>query len=180
MPRNRWSARGVPLVRRASAGAEHALPPPAGALAGMPGLVRDCLLRPPQPDTLHLARPGAREGRQLQRARATHRLEPWEELIAVWQWARVIGMIAAAPGSLIFTSAGIRIAEPRLHLSIRYEAFREHIFRYEFTPGGRTGPDVCELVIAGPTSWRSPNADQGAELIAADLTRIAELTSPAL
>jgi hypothetical protein len=153
--------------------------PPAGALAGTPDLVRECLLRPPQPDTLHLARPGVREGRQLKRARTTHRLEPWEELIAVWQWARVLGMIAAAPGSLIFTSAGIRIAEPRLHLCISYDAVREHTFSYEFTPGGRTGPDVCELVITGPTSWRSPNADQGAELIAADLTRIGELTRPA-
>jgi hypothetical protein len=142
----------------------------------MPDLVRGCLLRPPQPDTLHVARPGVPDGRQLKRARAAHFLEPWEELVAVWQWARVLGMIAAAPSSLIFTSAGIRIAEPRLRLSISYDAFREHTFSYEFTPGGRTGPDVCELVIAGPTSWRSPNADQGAELIADDLTLIKELT----
>jgi hypothetical protein len=137
MPRNPWSARGFPLVRRSP--------------AGLP------------------------EGRQLQRARAAHRLEPWEVLIAVWQWARVLGMISAAPSSLIFTSEGIRIAEPRLCLSISYDAFREHTFSYEFTPGGHTGPDVCELVIAGPASWRSPNADQSAELIADDLTCIKEL-----
>ena len=142
-----------------------------------PGLVRECLLQPPQPDTLHLARVGAPEGRQLQRARITHHLEPWEELIAVWQWARVFGLIATAPSSLIFTGQGIRIAEPRLRLSIGYDAFREHTFSYEFTPGGRTGPDVCELVIAGRTSWRSPNSDQSAELVAADLARIRELTS---
>ncbi len=88
----------------------------------------ECLLRPPQPDTLHVARAGARAGRQLRLARTTHRLEPWEELIAVWQWARVLGMIATAPGSLIFTSQGIRIAEPRLRLSISYDLFREHTF----------------------------------------------------
>jgi hypothetical protein len=178
MPRSPWSARGIPLVRRspASASAGESSARQADAVAGLPGLVRECLLRPPQPDTLHVARAGAREGRQLQRARTSHRLEPWEELIAAWQWARVLGMIAA-PSSLIFTSQGIRIAEPRLRLSISYDAFREHTFSYEFTPGGRTGPDVCELVVAGPTSWRSPNADQSAELIAADLTRIRELTS---
>jgi hypothetical protein len=125
MPRSPWSARGIPLVRRSAAGARagESWARPADAIAGMPGLVRECLLRPPQPDTLHVARAGARAGRQLRRARTAHRLEPWEELIAVWQWARVLG------------------------------------------------------VIAGPTSWRSPNADQSAELIAADLTRIRELTS---
>jgi hypothetical protein len=171
MPRNPWSARGMPLVRRS----QDALSP--DALDGMPGRVRECLLQPPQPDTLHVAQAGAREGRQLQRARITHRLEPWEDLIAVWQWARVFGLNATAPSSLIFTTQGIRIAEPRLRLSIAYCAFREHTFSYEFTPGGRTGPDMCELVIAGPTSWRSPNSDQSAELIAADLTSIRDLTS---
>jgi hypothetical protein len=181
MPRNPWSARGLPLVRQSAPGARagESSARPADAVAGLPGIVRECLLRPPQPDTLHVARAGARAGRQLQRARTTHRLEPWEELIAVWQWTRVLGLIAAARSSLIFTSQDIRIAEPRLRLSISYDAFREHTFSYEFTPGGRTGPDVCELVITGPTSWRSPNADQSAELIAADLTRIRELTSPA-
>jgi hypothetical protein len=154
------------------------MPQPGDRLAGMPDLVRECLLQPPQPGTLHVARAGAREGRQLRRARITHRLEPWEELIAVWQWAHLLGLIAATPSSLIFTGQGIRIAESRLRLSIGYDAFRMHTFSYEFTPGGRSGPDVCELVIAGPTSWRSPNSDQSAELIAADLTRIRELTSP--
>jgi hypothetical protein len=135
MPRNPWSARGMPLVRRPQAALSSARSPDAPA--GMPSLARECLLQPPQPDTLHVAQAGAREGRRL----------------------------------------GIRIAEPRLRLSIGCGAFREHTFSYEFTPGGRTGPDVCGLVIAGPTSWRSPNSDQSAELIAADLTSIRDLTS---
>jgi hypothetical protein len=54
--------------------------------------------------------------------------------------------------------------------------FGEHTFSYEFTTGGRAGPDLGELVIAGPTTWRSPNAGQSAELIAADLTCIKEVT----
>ncbi len=139
-------------------------------------LVRECLLRPPQPGSLHVARPGEPEGRQFRRARTTHHLDPWDELIAVWQWARVVGMFGTAPGSLIFTGHGIRIAESRLRLSISYDAFADYAFSYEFTAGGRAGPDICELVIAGPTLWRSPNADQDAELVAADLTRIKELT----
>ena len=182
MPRNPWSARGLPLVRLSAAGAHagESSARPAGAVAG-PARA-GARVPAAAAATGHLARGAGRRaaGSQLRRARTTHRLEPWEELIAVWQWARVLGMIAAAPSSLIFTSQGIRIAEPRLRLSISYDAFREHTFSYEFTPGGRTGPDVCELVIAGPTSWRSPNADQSAELIAADLTRIRELTSDAM
>jgi hypothetical protein len=64
-----------------------------------------------------------------------------------------------------------------LRLAIRYDAFAEYTFSYEFTPGGRTGPDLCELVIAGPTPWRSPNATQSAELIATDLMRIRQLAT---
>jgi hypothetical protein len=138
----------------------------------MSALVLECLLDPPQPDSLHVARPGQPPGRQLRRARAAHRVEPWEDLIAVWLWAPALSAVGRTPGSLIFTSVGIAIAEPRLLLAIRYAGFGDYTFGYEFTPGGRTGPDLCELVIAGPTPWRSPNANQSAELIAADLTRI--------
>jgi hypothetical protein len=143
----------------------------------MPDLVRECLLRPPQPDCLHVARPGTPEGRQLQKARAAHHIEPGEELIAVWQWAKVMGMLSAAPSSLIFTSHGIRIAEPRLRLNIPYSTFHDYTFSYKYYPGGRSGPDVSELLIDGPIPWRSPNADQSAELIADDLTRIRELAA---
>jgi hypothetical protein len=182
VPRSPWSARGSPLVRRAS-------PPRALASAVAPGsepsrtvshvatLVRECLLDPPQPASLHVARPGQPLGRQLRRARAEHRLEPWEELIAAWRWAPVLSTISRAPASLIFTGVGVAIAEPRLRLAIRYDAFADYAFSYEFTPGGRTGPDLCELVIVGPTPWRSPNANQSAELIAADLTRIRQLVT---
>jgi hypothetical protein len=140
-------------------------------------LVRECLLRPPQPDRLYVLQPGRPEGRQLKKARATHHLEADEELIAVWQWSKVMGAFSATPSSLIFTSQGIRIAEPRLRLNIPYSAFHSCSFSYEYTPGGRTGPDVCELVIAGPMPWRSPNTDSSAELIAADLNRIKELAA---
>lgn len=138
----------------------------------MRDLVRECLLRPPQPDRLYVLQPGTPEGRQLRKARATHRLEAAEELIAVWQWSRVMGAVSATPSSLIFTSQGIRIAEPRLRLTIPYSAFHDCTFSYKFTPGGRSGPDVSELVIDGPVPWRSPNADSSAELIADDLNRI--------
>lgn len=141
----------------------------------LPDLVRECLLLPPQPDGLHVVQSGRPEGRQLHSARTTHRLESWEELIAVWQWGQVMGMFFTTPGSLAFTSHGIRIAEGRLRLNIPYRAFDEYTFGYEFYPGGRSGPDVCELSIDGPTPWRSPNADQSAALIAGDLTRIKEL-----
>lgn len=141
------------------------------------GVVRECLLWPPQPDSLYVVRPGTPEVRQVQKARATHPLEPGEELIAVWQWAKVMGMFSATPSSLIFTSHGIRIAEARLRLNVPYSAFHQHAFTYEYWPGGRTGPDVCQLVIDGPTPWRSPNADMTAELIADDLTRIKALAA---
>ena len=81
------------------------------------------------------------------------------------------------PACLIFTSRGIRIAEPRLRLNIDYSTFSEYTFSYEYSPGGRSGPDVYELVIKGPIPWRSPSADSGAELIASDLGRIKELVA---
>jgi hypothetical protein len=143
----------------------------------MRDLVRECLLRPPQPERLFVLQPGVPEGRQLRKARATHRLDPGEELIAVWQWSKVMGIVNATPSSLIFTSRGIRIAEPRLRLNIGYSTFAECAFSYEYSPGGRSGPDVCELVINGPVPWRSPNADSSAELIADDLNCIRELAA---
>jgi hypothetical protein len=139
--------------------------------------VRECLLRPPQPDRLYVLQPGTPEGRQVRKAQATHRLEAGEELIAVWQWSRVMGALSATPSSLIFTSHGIRIAEPRLRLNIPYGAFQDCNFSYSYTAGGRSGPDVSELVIDGPVPWRSPNADQEAELIADDLNRIKALAA---
>jgi hypothetical protein len=36
---------------------------------------------------------------------------------------------------------------------------------------------VCQLVFDGPICWRSPDAGQSAELIAADLSRIRELAA---
>ncbi len=142
-------------------------------------LVRECLMLPPQPGSLHVARPGVPPDRQLRKARVTHRLGPWEEIIAAWQWGRAAGLVSATPSSLIFMSDGIRIAEPRLRLAISYETFGEYTFRYEYIPGGRAGPDVAQLVIEGPTMWRSPSADQEAELIADDLTRIKALAASA-
>jgi hypothetical protein len=88
-----------------------------------------------------------------------------------------MGIVSATPSSLIFTSRGIRIAEARLRLNIGYDTFDACTFSYEHSPGGRSGPDLCELVINGPLPWRSPNADSGAELIADDLNRIKELVT---
>lgn len=143
----------------------------------MRDLVRDCLLRPPQPDSLYVLQPGTPEGRQLRKARATHHLEVDEALIAVWQWSRVMGALSPTPSSLLFTSQGIRIAEPRLRLKIPYSTFPECTFRFCYTAGGHSGPDVMELVIDGPVPWRSPNADSSAELIADDLNRIKALAA---
>lgn len=136
--------------------------------------VRACLLQPPQPDSLHVVMPGVAEGKAIRKARVTHDLEFSEELLAVWQWGTVSGLLSATPSSLIFMNDGIRIAEPRarLRMAIGYETFGEYSFRYEYIPGGRTGPDVAQLVIDGPVLWRSPSAEQDAELIADDLTRI--------
>ena len=180
--RRAWSARGFPLLQLASP-PRSAAQPAASSGRGMDvptrltGVIRECLLWPPQPDSLYVVRPGTREVRQLQKARATHPLEPGEEIIAVWQWARLTGMFSSTPKSLAFTSHGIRVAEARLRLNVPYGAFHEYAFRYEYWPGGRTGPDVCQLVIDGPTPWCSPNADLTAELIADDLTRIKALAA---
>jgi hypothetical protein len=170
MARKPWPVRGSPLLRRTS-------PPPLGS-AELSDLVRECLSRAPQPDGLYVAQPGAPESRALRRARVTHGLPPWEDLIAVWQWSRLSGVMGARPSSLVFTGRDIRMAEPRLRLAIAYETFGAYTFRYEYTPGGaHLGPDVFELVIDGPTPWRSPNANQDAELIATDLTRIKALVA---
>ncbi len=181
MTRNRWAARGFPVVRRTAASPAASCAGSAGTRAGIPAslpdLVQACLLQSPQPDGLVVAQPGQSESRQLRRARATHRLEPWEELIAVWQWAPVLSLVSRAPDSLIFTSEGIRIAEKRLRLHLPYSAFAGCRFRYQFTPGGRTGPDVSRLCVDGPVPWRSPSAGQGAELIADDLNRVRELAA---
>jgi hypothetical protein len=175
-----WSARGHPLLREALPGSAAAAPVgsshgAAEPAARRPDLVRECLLRPPQPDRLYVVQPGRPEGRVLRKARTTHRLDSSEVLIAVWPWGPVMGLFVTTPGSLAFTSHGIRIAEGRLRLHIPFRAFDQYTFSYKFYPGGRSGPDVCELSIDGPTPWRSPNADQSAALIAADLTRIKEL-----
>ncbi len=175
MPRSPWQTRGSPLVRRASPAPVQ--PPPPDAHGRLPDLVLECLLRPPQPRGLRVAQPGRPDGRQFRRARGAHRLEPWEELVAVWPWATVAGLFSAAPSSLIFTTRGIAIAEPRLRLAIGYDMFSDYTFSYDYIPGGRAGPDICQLVIDGPTPWRSPSADQSAELIADDLTRIKELAA---
>jgi hypothetical protein len=171
MSRKPWPAHGSPLLRRTT---------PPGSSAELGELVRDCLSRPPQPDDLIVAQPGAPEPRPLRRARVTHGLPPWEELIAVWQWSKMSGLVGGRPSSLIFTGRDIRIAEPRLQLAIAYKTFGAYTFRYEYTPGGaHLGPDVFELVIDGPTAWRSPNAYQDAELVADDLTRIKALSAGA-
>lgn len=185
MSRDQWAARGLPLLRRPSpqlrdSAAGGSSRSGADASAALPDLVRQCLLHPPQPDGLSIAQPGAPESRPLRRARMTHGLEPWENLIAVWQWSKISGVVGATPSSLIFTGRDIRIAEPRLRLTIAYETFGAYTFRYEYTPGGvHLGPDVFELVIDGPTPWRSPNAYQDAELIADDLNRIKALAASA-
>jgi hypothetical protein len=185
MSRDQWAARGNPLLRRPShqsgdSAAEGSSRLRADESAALPDLIRQCLLRPPQPDGLSVAQLGAPESRALRRARVTHGLEPWEDLIAVWQWSKTSGVVGARPSSLIFTGRDIRIAEPRLRLAIAYETFGAHEFRYEYTPGGvHLGPDVFELVIDGPTPWRSPNAYQDAEMIADGLNRIKALAASA-
>jgi hypothetical protein len=185
MSRDEWAARGLPLLRRPSgqvpdSAAGGSPRSGADASAALPDLVRQCLLRPPQPDGLCVAQPGAPESRPLRRARATHGLEPWDDLIAVWQWSKAAGLVGARPSSLIFTGRDIRIAEPRLRLAITYETFAAYTFRYAYTPGGaHLGPDVFELVIDGPTPWRSPNAYQDAQFIADDLTAIKALVASA-
>jgi hypothetical protein len=62
-------------------------------------------------------------------------------------------------------------------MNIVYDSFRDYTFSFEYIPGGRAGPDVSQLVIDGPTPWRSPSADQSAELMADDLTRIKEMAA---
>jgi hypothetical protein len=184
MSREQWAARGLPILRRPSpqvrdSSADGSSRSPAGASAALPDLVRQCLLRPPQPDGLYVSQPGVPESRPLRRARVIHGLEPWEDLVAVWQWSKVSGLVSVRPSSLIFTGRDIRIAEPRLRLAIAYETFGAYNFRYDYTPGGaHLGPDVFELVIDGPTPWRSPNAYQDAEFIADDLTAIKALAAP--
>lgn len=185
MSRDQWAARGAPSLRRSSpelrdSAAADSSRLHADASAELAELVRQCLQHSPQPDGLSVAQPGAPESRPLRRARATHRLEPWEDLIAVWQWSKISGMVGATASSLIFTGRDIRVAEPRLRLAIAYETFGAYTFRYEYTPGGvHLGPDVFELVIDGPARWRSPNAYQDAELIADDLNRIKALAASA-
>jgi hypothetical protein len=93
--------------------------------------VRTCLLQPPQPESLYVVRPGVAEGKAIRKARVTHDLEFSEELVAVWQWSKVSGLLSATPGSLIFMTDGIRIAEPRVRLrtAIGYDMFGEYTFR---------------------------------------------------
>jgi hypothetical protein len=110
--------------------------------------------------------------RVVRRSHRPSRSADSTELSVVWQRSNGLGLVSATPSSLIFLSDGIRIAERRLRLAISYDTFGAYTFRYEYIPGGRTGPDVAQLVIDGPTPWRSPSADQDAELIADDLTRI--------
>lgn len=185
MSKDQWAARGLPVLRNSSGSlrdlaAGGSSRSGADAPEAVSDMVRQCLLRPPQPDGLYVAQPGVPESRALRRARHTHGLPSWEHLIAVWQWSKLSGVMGARPSSLIFTGRDIRIAEPRLRLAIAYETFGAYSFRCQYTPGAANlGPDVFELVIDGPTPWRSPNASQDAELIADDLTRIKALAAAA-
>jgi hypothetical protein len=152
---------------------------PADLPARMPALVRECLLRPPQSDRLHIVQAGRPESRHVRKARTTHRLDEWEELIAVWQWSAVHDLLSPTPGSLVFTSRGIRIAHRNQRLDIPYSEFGQYTFSSgKSEHGGRQYASYnVWLVISGPTSWSSPGSDGAAGLIARDLNQIRELAA---
>ncbi len=156
-------------------------PPPrkaTGVPARMSALVRDCLLRPPQPRRLYVSKPGMPDSKELTKARTTHQLDRWEEVIAVWQWGKVLSLLSATPDSLAFTSTGIHIAQGKFRLLIKYAEIGKYAFEFErakvYVSQGYTISD--HLIITGPNAWKSPGAD-GAEFIVRDLNRIRELAA---
>jgi hypothetical protein len=150
----------------------------------MSALVRECLLRPPQPERLFLTQPDLPEdaqGKEARKARDTHQLVELEELIAVWQWGD--SWLRSRPDSLAFTSHGIRIIQGRRRLYIPYREFHRHTFSCEHDRG-YTGYAVNQapgeyLVIKGPSRWKSPRLGKPLDthLVAEDLNRIKEIAA---
>lgn len=61
MPRSPWHARGLLLVRRTSSLAAASPSRPTSVSAELADVVRECLLLPPQPGSLHVAHSGVPE-----------------------------------------------------------------------------------------------------------------------
>jgi hypothetical protein len=141
--------------------------------------VRELLLRPPQLRRLHTLAPDVPESQKVQKARITHRLDPGEELIAVWEWGTVMSGFGKTLDSLAFTSHGLHIASGNLRLSIPYSDFGLYKFSY-FVGFNSRGYDPYYLRIHGPTSWDSPGFGRDfrtVEMVVYVLNRIKELAS---
>ena len=182
--RTRTPQRFAAMIADKLAALAIATPEPPAA-PDIPALIRECLLRPPQPERLFVTQPDLPEEdaqvKEVRKAQDTHQLVELEKLIAVWQWGD--SWLRSRPDSLVFTSHGIRIVEGRRRLYIPYGEFRKHTFSCGYIPG-HVSYAVNEapreyLVIKGPNRWKSPKLGKPLDthLVAEDLNRIKEIAA---
>jgi hypothetical protein len=172
-PASRGSRRRAEPDHPADAGIPS--PRPTSAPPRMSELARQCLYRHQWPYS-DIVQPGGPENRKVRKARATHSLEPSEELIAVLEWGwGISGFFRETRDSLILTSRGIRIVDRNRRLYIPYSDLHAYTFSHDgYTVSGGEGQtaDINWLIIDGFLSWKSPNLDNNSAGCAVRLAKV--------
>ncbi|MEU6299795.1 caspase family protein [Streptomyces erythrochromogenes] len=161
----------VPTVPTTGGPAQRRLP------ARMPALIRERLLRSPQPRGLFVVPQGAVYGKLAGKVHRHLGLDGLkEELVAAWMWNTAI---FGPPKGLFFTTRALRFDYGREKLAIPYEDLHLYTFGYivdRFIMTSHT--KAWTLTIEGPDkAWRTPY-DSGlrADWMADDLNDIKALT----
>jgi hypothetical protein len=152
----------------------------------MAALVRECLLKPPQPNTLTVVSHNKSDGRAVRIARAAHPLENDEDLIAFWQF-KSPRLFSSDPSGLVFTSRNVRIFERRksleLRITIPYCDFNQYTFTYETgsqrvfsSPYSSSSIKTYTLQIEGPNKWGLPPSGECNKYIVDVLNDIKRIT----
>lgn len=121
-------------------------------------LIRNRLLFVPRMRSLYIVDPESEPTQMISKLARRHRLEPGEELIAIWRLGS--RMPWGSSDSLAFTTSRISIADAARDLSIPYLRFGELEFkeRHKTTVGSPNAQsDAWWITIEGPElNWKSP------------------------
>lgn len=150
---------------------------PTNVVHGIPTLVRECLLEPPQPNSLHVIH----HGETWTKYREMHILEQGEDLIAIWNYER--GLHVAPPDNFAFTSRGVRIFQCNMNTGyskhrffIPYQDFRKYKFDSGLSLSFRSSG--YHIWIKGPQEWHTVVAalwKTHAQLIVNDLNHLRDV-----
>jgi hypothetical protein len=153
----------------------------------IPALVREYLLKHPQPDTLSVVSRNHSEARAARINREAYPLENGEDLIAFWQFKRS-RLFSSDLSGLAFTSHSIRIFERKNSSGLRIHIFYRDFNRYTFTcktkrewrstsTYGGNSIDTYALLIDGPNKWSSPVWNEHINYVAEGLNYIKKIAA---